>query len=148
MGLLLAATISCLVAYPGCESPAERAQPDPVPTVAQFRVDYSRTGGLRAEGLGLRIEPGRHATVRARGSTVRFRVAAKKIRRLRAALEGSNWGAPTPPDDGPGTCADCYRYSIAYRGLVLVFDQSIQTRRFDPAIEQLEALIDSHLPFH
>jgi hypothetical protein len=144
--LALVATIACLVASPGCE-PVERSL-KPVPTVSQFTVRYTRSGGLKAESIKLQIEPGRHATLRARGSTERFRVAAKKIRRLRNALESANWGAPGPPESGSGTCADCYRYTIAYRGLTIVFDQSIQTHRFDPALEELEALVRSHLPFH
>ncbi len=147
MSLLIAAVVSCVVASSGCEWPPEPT-PDPVPTVAQFTVDYHRSGGLKAETIGLQIEPGRHATARARGATVHFRVAAKKIRRLRTALEDANWGTPAPPGSESGTCADCYRYSIHYRGLTAVFDQSIQTHRFDPAVDLLEALIDSHLPLH
>jgi hypothetical protein len=148
MGLFLAAMISCLVAYPGCESPVERAQPDPVPTVSQFAVKYSRSGGLKAEFLSLQIEPGRHATLQDRGGTVHFLVAPKKIRRLRAALEDADWETIGSQASGSGTCADCYLYSIGYRGLTVSFDESIQTRRFDHAIEQLEALVDSHRPFH
>jgi hypothetical protein len=147
MGLILAAIISCAVASPGCEFPVEPT-PDPVPAVSQFAVSYTRSGGLKAESTGLQIEPGRHATLRARGAIVRFRVATKKVRRLRAALEDANWGAPGPPESSPGTCADCYQYTIRYRGLIAVFDQSIQTHRFDRAVEQLEALVQSHLPFH
>ncbi len=147
MGLFLAALISCAVASPGCEFPPETT-PDPVPTVSQFTVDYHRSGGLKAETIWLQVEPGRHATLRARGSTVRFRVATKKIRRLRTALEDAHWGTPGPPGSGPGACADCYQYTIRYRGLIAVFDQSIQTHRFDHAVEQLEALVQSHLPFH
>jgi hypothetical protein len=139
--------ISCAVAYPGCEWPPE-PKPDPVPTVSQFAVDYHRSGGLKAELLGLQIEPGRRAILEARGETTRFRVAPKEIRSLRSGLEKANWKTIAKPASGSATCADCYQYSIEYRGLTVSFDEAIQTRRFDPAIDRLEALIDSHLPFH
>ena len=147
MGLFLAAVVSCAVASSGCEWPPEPT-PDPVPTVSQFTVDYHRSGGLKAETIGLQIKPGRHATARARGATVQFRVAAKKIRRLRASLDDAMFGTHAPPGDEPGTCADCYDYTIRYRGSIAVFDQANQPRAFDPAVEQLEALVRSHLPFH
>jgi hypothetical protein len=148
MGLLLAATISCLVAYPGCESPTERAQPDPVPTVAQFSISYHRSGGLKADPVSLRIAPGRQATAKRFGDTAHFRVGARRVRRLRGALERADFNSITAPEPNPGRCADCFYYDIAYRGNEVEFSQVDQPRGLGPVVEQLEALVRSHLPFH
>jgi hypothetical protein len=147
MGVFLAAMVSCLVAYPGCESPAEQAQPDqPPPAIAQFAVSFERGGGLKADPRSLEIAPGRNATAKGLGRTVHFRVGVKPVRRLRKALEGA--GFADIPDPRPSNCADCFYYDIEYRGHEVEFSQLDQPRKLVGVVDQLEALIDSHLPFH
>jgi hypothetical protein len=147
MSLLLAATISCLVAYPGCESPPEPTQAEQPPvSIAQFAVSFERGGGLKADPRSLQIAPGRHATAKSLGRTVHFRAGVKPVRRLRKALEGAGFAGI--PDPRPSNCADCFYYDIDYLGHEVEFSQLDQPRKLVGVVDLLEALIESHLPFH
>ena len=148
MGLLLAATISCLVAYPGCEWPPEPTQAaQPAPSIAQFAVSFERSGGLKADPRSLEIAPGRQATARGLGKTVHFRVGVKPVRRLRKALEGAGFAGH------PGPEAEQLRrlLSTTTSGTAVTRSNSaswISPKAGSAVVDQLEALIDSHLPFH
>jgi hypothetical protein len=121
---------------------------EPPPTIPQFAISYERSGGLAGDPRSLQIAPGRHATAEARGETARFRVGVKQVRRLRRALESANFTSISSPPPNPGSCADCFYYDIAYRGHEVEFSQVDQPRRLVPVVNQLEALIEAHLPFH
>ncbi|HEY7257126.1 MAG TPA: hypothetical protein VH476_10640 [Solirubrobacterales bacterium] len=145
---LLATALACLAMHPGCGGPAVATSPPP-PSVAQFAVAYQRSGGLKAEPRSLRITRGRHATAKGGGNAVRFRVGVRKIRRVRRGLESANIeSVPAPVPQSSVTCADCFHYRITYRGHVAEFSQEDQPRQLVPVVNELEALIDSHLPFH
>ena len=137
-------TALCLLPPAACG-----ARSEPPPTVSQFAISYERSGGLKADPRSLQIAPRRGATARGSGNTVRFRVGVRKIKRLRRALESANFeSVPVPVPHSLGTCADCFYYDIAYRGHEVEFSQVDQPRRLDPVVNQLEALIEAHLPFH
>ena len=147
MGLLLA-TASCTLALAGpCASPAAA----PTPPVGRFAISYERGGGFAAMPQKLTVEPGRYATVTALGSDGRphsteFRIGVSKAKRLRAAAETAQIGEIAPPQ--PGTCADCFRYTVAYRGEKASVEEVDVPARMRPLIARAEALIAAHLPFH
>ena len=70
-------SLTALCLLPGNDMPL--AQPAPPPTIARFALSYERGGGLIGESRSLRIAPGRNATVKARGKTVRFRVSVDRV---------------------------------------------------------------------
>ncbi len=151
MGFLTTA-LACLAVYPGCGGPAVEAPP----SVAAFQLSYERSGGLKPDPRSLRIAPGRHATAQRpkfpstpdSRSTIRFRVGVKEVKRLRNALERADFQAIPGPAPVPSNCADCYLYEIGYRGHTVSFDQASVPRGLEPVVDQVEALIEAHLPFH
>jgi hypothetical protein len=148
MGLVTA--IVCLVAVGApCEDPP--AIPTAPPPVNQFAISYERGGGFAAMPQKLTIRPRRHATVtaldaRGRRRSVEFQVAAKKVKQLRAAAETARIGEIAIPQ--PGTCADCFIYTVAYRGEKVSVEEVDVPTRMRPLIDRAEALIAAHLPFH
>jgi hypothetical protein len=144
----LAATISCLLAYPGCGT---EPPPEPPVPVAKFSVIYERGGGLKPMPQRLVIRPGRHAiattaSATGRSRTVRFRVSVLTIKRLRAGLDDPRFDLLE--SSGPGNCADCYVYSIDYRGHAVSVAQVDVPRWLSKTIERFGALAGSHRPFH
>jgi hypothetical protein len=147
---LLATGLACLAMAPGCGGPAVEAPP----TVAQFELSYERSGGLRADPRSLEIAPGRHATAKRRSSTSRsnspitahFRIGVEQIKRLRNALERADFQAIADP--GPGVCADCFHYSIKYRGHEVTFSDVTVPQALRPVVDRIEAIVAHHLPFH
>lgn len=146
MGLL--ATIVCVLTTAGpCESPPA---PEPLP-VTQFAISYERSGGFAALPRKLVIRPGQRGTAttfdpKNGRRSVEFRVAEKKVKQLRAAAEAAHLGE-VPPSE-PGSCADCYVYSVAYRGASVSIAQVDVPTRMRGLIDRAEALIAAHLPFH
>jgi hypothetical protein len=147
---LLATALACLAMSPGCGGPAVEAPP----SVAQFALSYARSGGLKPDPRSLEIAPGRHATVKGRKLpsrsdslfTVRFRIGVKQVKRLRNALERADFQAIADP--GPGACADCFQYSIDYRGHEVTFSDVTAPPGVRPVVDRIEAIIVHHLPFH
>jgi hypothetical protein len=116
--------------------------------VEKFSVSYERNGGLSATPQKLVIQPGRLAaatSASSEGRTVRFRVSAPKIRQLRAGL--SNPRFALLESSGPGNCADCYVYSIDYRGHSVSLDQVDVPSWLSKTIGRLDALA-AHRPLH
>jgi hypothetical protein len=146
MGALLA-TLACVVGMGGCgEPPATPTLP-----VERFAISYERSGGLAAMPEKLTIRPGREATVtatdgRGKPRSGAFRIGVKQLKKLRAAAETARIGeiAPSPPSN----CADCYVYSVTYRGARASVSEVDVPRRMQPLIDRAEALIAAHLPFH
>jgi hypothetical protein len=144
---LLAATISCVVVLGPCAGPA---QPSTLP-VERFAISYERGGGFAAMPQKLTIRPGRQATVTAidpkgQPRSAQFQVAAKTVRRLRAAAEAAHIGTVEP--SVPGNCADCFIYTVAYRGETASVAEVDVPGRMRGLISRAEALIAAHLPFH
>jgi hypothetical protein len=148
---LLATALACLAMAPGCGPAVEGP-----PSVARFALSYERSGGLRADPRSLEIAPGRHATAKGRKLpsrtdsviTARFRIGVKQVKRLRNALERADFQAIGTPGPNPGVCADCFFYAIRYREHEVSFSQVDVPKGLSPVVEQIEALIEHHLPFH
>jgi hypothetical protein len=77
--------------------------------------------------------------------TVRFRVSVSKINQLRAGLSDPRFALLE--SSGPGNCADCYSYSIAYRGHSVTISQVDVPGWLSGTIGRLEALA-LHRPLH
>jgi hypothetical protein len=145
MGLL--ATISCVLAFAACGDPP----PAPTLPVEQFAISFERGGGLAAMPEKLTIRPGQNATVVAldpggRRRSTQFRVSARKVKQLRAAAEAARIGELQPSE--PGSCADCFVYTVVYRGETASLAQVDVPVRMRGLVSRAEALIAAHLPFH
>jgi hypothetical protein len=97
------------------------------------------------------ISPGRQAVVKTLGPggeprTARFRVSALTIKRLRNGLSDQRFDVFE--GSGPGNCADCWVYSIDYRGHSVSVAQTNVPIWLRKTIGRLEALVESHLPLH
>jgi hypothetical protein len=145
MGALLA-TLACVMAAGSCGDPP---LPPTLP-VEQFAISYERSGGLAAMPEKLTVRPGRNAAVtvlrRNGGGSVGFRIGVKQVKKLRAAAESARIGEL--PASEPGSCADCYVYSVAYRGANVSVAEDDVPPRMQPLIDRAEALIAAHRPFH
>ena len=141
--------IACLVTSAGCGEPPV-AQPQP-PSVSAFAISYVRSGGLKSMPQKLTIMPGRHAsatvlTPRTGIRTVRFRVGAKRIVSLRKGLSEAHFSQLRTSN--PGNCADCFLYSLRYRGHDVTLTEVDVPSPLRAVIDQLEALIAAHRPLH
>jgi hypothetical protein len=145
---LLATALACLAMTPGCGGPA----PAEMPPVASFAISYERSGGLKPMPRKLVIEPGRRGQVfqapngHESGARI-FRVGKDSILSLRRSLTRAHF-EQIESGGSPGTCADCYLYSIRYLGHSVSLVETEVPARLRPVIDRLEAVIDAHLPFH
>jgi hypothetical protein len=143
------ATVACVFAMGGsCEpEPPPRA---PLP-VAKFAFSYDRSGGLAPMPQRLVVRPGRKATAVAVGPDrkshrVEFRLSVAATEQLRDAAEAANLAKIGA--EAPGTCADCFVYTVAYRGDSVSIDQASLPPGLSKLVSRSEALIAAHLPFH
>ena len=145
---LLLATMACVVASFGC-GPVEPL-PDQLVPVSKFSVSYERSGGLKVMPQKVVIRPGRHAVATTRNGVgvkrVRYRVPVPTVKRLRKGLSDPRFAAFE--GGPPSNCADCYVYTITYRGHTVTVDQSTVPSWLQRTITRLEALAGPHLPFH
>jgi len=145
---LFLATMACVVASFGC-GPVEPL-PEPLVPVSKFSVRYERSGGLKVMPQKVVIKPGRHVVATTRNGvgvkTVRYRVPVPTVKRLRNGLSDPRFAAFE--GGPPGTCADCYVYTITYRGHMVTVDESTVPGWLRKTITRLEALAAPHLPFH
>jgi hypothetical protein len=74
---------------------------------------------------------------------VDFHLSAHRIRALERGLRSAHFVSLESP--GPSGCADCFEYSLFYRGHSLELDESQTPPRLDAVIAQLEAIISAHL---
>jgi len=140
---LLATALACLAMSPGCGGPAVEASPSATP----FALTYERSGGLKATPQKLTIGPGRHAIAtiadtRGGTKTVRFQIPRKRVQNLRQGLAQAHFSQLESPP--PGNCADCYLYSISYRGHEVTVGQADMSDRLDDVVTELETLIHAH----
>jgi hypothetical protein len=145
---LLATAMACLAMSPGCGGPVAAE----TPPVASFAISYERSGGLKPMPQKLVIEPGRRGQVyqapngHESGARI-FRVGKSRILSLRRGLAKAHF-EQIEGGGLPGTCADCYLYSIRYRGHSVSLVETEVPAQLRKVINQLEAVIDAHLPFH
>jgi hypothetical protein len=125
------------------------------PSVAAFALSYERSGGFAPAPRSLRIEPGRRAIVKRRGRSgepsivaKRFRIGVEQVRRLQAALERAGFLEIVSPEPGADRCADCFLYSIEYRGHEVLFNDATKPKALGPVVARIEGVIAHHLPFH
>jgi hypothetical protein len=146
---VLAATAiaACLVASSGC--PAPEPPPQPVP-IERFSAVYERSGGLKPMPQRVVIRPGREAETATRSfdenSEVGFTISVLKAKQLRAGLSQPRFRAFDTTL--PGNCADCYLYTIGFRGHEISFPQSEIPGFIRKTVARFEALYESHLPRH
>jgi hypothetical protein len=121
---------------------------------SSFAISYERSGGLKPMPQKLVISPGRHGALTTRGAdlessrTVRFRVGVRRIESLQRALAQSDFATVGTPGPNPGTCADCYFYSLRYEGHEVTFSEVSVPEQLRGVVGQLEAVIAAHRPFH
>ena len=142
-----AAVISCLL-FSTCGPP--EPGPPPLPD-AKFAASYERSGGLKPMPQKVVFSPGRKAAVTTldptgKPRTVRFRLPILKLHQFRNALSQPKFALYE--SHLPGTCADCYLYSIAYRGHSITFVQTEIPIWIRKTVYRFEALVESHRPFH
>jgi hypothetical protein len=144
---LIAAALSCAVLLGPCPTAAER----PALPVERFAISYERSGGFAPLPRKLTVRPGGQATVAAvhadgRREKVEFRLAPAQIKGLRAKAEAARIGEVEPAV--PGSCADCFVYTVAYRGERASVSQVDLSAPMLRLVTRLEALIAAHLPRH
>jgi hypothetical protein len=143
----LLAIAACLVASSACPvTPPESTVP-----VEQFTAVYERSGGLKATPQRLVVRPGRRVTATTTGAsgrprTARFRISVLKAKQLRNGLQSAHLDEIDP--GAPGSCADCYVYSLSFREDTVSLSQADVPVWLNRTIERFEALIEAHLPFH
>jgi hypothetical protein len=146
VGTLLAIA-ACVVASSACPV----TQPEPTVPVEQFTAVYERSGGLKPMPQKLVVRPGRHVTATTVGAsgrprTARFRISVLKAKQLRNGLQTARLDEIDP--GAPGSCADCYFYSLSFRGDTVTISQADVPVGLSRTIKRFEALIEAHLPFH
>lgn len=152
---LIATTLACLAV--GCPGPpAADAPPQP------FAIHFEKNGGLKPVPQELTIRPGRHAVASMAGTgagtrTVRFRVSRKKVATLARGLRRARFSSLK--SSLPGNCADCFLYTIEYRGHEVTIDESSLPAALRDVVTKLETIVFvhvvmpspdevPHLPFH
>jgi hypothetical protein len=157
MGLLATAMACMTMACSGAPAAEPAATPPP------FALHFEKSGGLKPMPEELTIRPGRRAvaTLGVSGSgesrTVRFRVSRRKVSILRKGLRRSHFFALG--SSPPGRCADCFVYTIDYRGHRVSVDQSSISSQLAGVVTKLETIVFTHavmpspgelphLPFH
>jgi hypothetical protein len=140
---LIATALVCLAA--ACSGPHAAAAPRPQP----FAIHFEKSGGLKPMPQELTIGPGRHAKATmatgtpAGARTVRFRVSKKQVARLRRGLRQAHFSELE--SSLPGNCADCYLYTIEYRGHEVTADDSALPDRLHVVVRKLETIVFTHV---
>jgi hypothetical protein len=141
---LLATALTCLAMAPGCGGPPPADAPAPAP----FAIHFEKNGGLKPAPEELTIRPDRHAvaslTVAQLGNrTVHFRVSKKKVATLRRGLRRAHF--LTLSSSPPGNCADCFLYTIQYRGHEVTIDESTLPADLRDVVTKLETIVFVHV---
>lgn len=110
-------------------------------------IDYDKSGGIAGVHDHLHIAPGGKAILKGgygtEAGTTGFRVGPRRLAALRKALATARFGT-IPPESGPTGCADCFVYSVTYRGHTVTRDEIDVPERLAPVLRQLQAIIDAH----
>ena len=142
---LVAATIGCVMAF--TLSGGAAAATAPLPPTDEFILVYGRSGGFAPGTQSLTVAPGGFAIADSTGTPAgdrhaEFHLGDHRIRSLQRGLRRADLGSI--PSRDPGSCADCYVYSIFYEGDYLKLDESVVPRRLNGVIDQIEAIIAAH----
>jgi hypothetical protein len=146
---LLATALMCAALGAGCGSPP--AVPAAARPASHFAIAFERSGGLKARTETLVVRPGLHARATGpkgnRQASARFRMKVRSAEELRRQLARAHF-AHIESTEYPGTCADCYVYSIDYRGHTVVFFDSKAPPGLGEVVDELEAEVIAHLYRH
>jgi hypothetical protein len=139
---LIATALACLAV--GCPGPPAAEAPPPQP----FAIHFEKSGGLKPMPQELTIGPDRHAKAAMAGTaagvrTVRFRVSRKKVATLKRGLRRAHFSALE--SSLPGNCADCFLYTIQYRGHEVTIDESALPDRLREVVTKLETIVFTHV---
>lgn len=105
-------------------------------------VTFHRSGGLAGVDDRVTVKSDRHFVVRSRGSSARHgRLSAAAMDKLRHALSKAQLDRPV--SQGQGGCADCFIYTITYKGHRVELSEDRVPARMRPAIDRLSRLIGS-----
>ncbi len=152
---LVATALMCTALSSGCGGPPAVPVPHPTPRLAtKFAIAFERSGGLKASVETLVVRPGLRAYATApkgdREASKRFRMDALRAEELRKELAKARFThlRSTANPGNPGACADCYVYSITYRGHTVLFFDSQVPHGLDEVVDGLEEEVIEHLYRH
>ncbi len=84
-------------------------------------VSFSQSGGIAGNRVALTVSAGGRASVTANRRPRAWRLHATTLRRLRRLLADAHFDRVDPE---PSHCADCFVYSVRYRGRRVSYDDS------------------------
>jgi hypothetical protein len=149
---LLATALICTAISTGCGGPpvAPVAHAAPRPA-SHFAIAFERSGGLKARVETLVVRPGLRAYATApkgdREGSKHFKMDAGTAEELRRELAKARFTHLKSTAD-PGTCADCYTYSITYHGHTVLFFDSKVPPGLSEVVDGLEEEVIEHLYRH
>ena len=148
MGIAIVIALSLLDCTQSCGEPLPV---EPEIPIEKFAATYERSGGLSPSMQRFVVAPGRRAIVTTtvageQPETVRFRLSVLTAKRLRNGLAQAHFTGQEHPPATP--CADCYVYTLKYRGETVSFNQTEIPRWIKKTVGRFEALIEAHRPFH
>lgn len=120
------------------DSPDETSSKPPA-SAAGVVVRFVQTGGIAGIDVRLVVREDRRATVTARGAaTRRHQLRAATLTGLRRTLDAAELDRPSEPTRSG--CADCFEYTITYRGQRVSFDQVSVPPRMRVALRELRRI--------
>ena len=144
------AIAACLTAASPCGPSGAPAAPVPLD---RFTATYERSGGLLPEPRKVVIrhrkallKKSERVVAGVGTSSTTVKLSDRKLKQFRAAISQPRFAAYESPF--PGNCADCFIYTVAYRGEKVSVEEVDVPTRMRPLIDRAEALIAAHLPFH
>jgi hypothetical protein len=149
---LLATALMCTAIGGGCGGPPTLPVVDSAPRAAShFAISFERSGGLKGTVETLVVRPGLRAYATApkgpREGSAHFKMNARTAEELRKELAKARFTHLKSTAD-PGTCPDCYVYSITYHGHTILFFDSKTPNSLLEVIDALEEEVILHLYRH
>jgi hypothetical protein len=149
---LLATALVCTALSTGCGGPAAAPVSHATPRPAShFAIAFERSGGLKAAVETLVVRPGLRAYATApkgdREASKHFKMDAGSAEELRRELAKARF-SHLESTANPGTCADCYVYSITYHGHTVLFFDSKVPAALAEVVDGLEEEVIEHLYRH
>lgn len=149
---LLATALVCTALSTSCGGPAAAPVAHAASRPAShFAIAFERSGGLRAKVETLVVRPGLRAYATApKGDTegsAHFKMDAETAEELRRELAKARF-THLKSTANPGTCADCYVYSITYHGHTVLFYGAKVPNSLLEVVDALEEEVILHLYRH
>ena len=149
---LLATALMCTAMSVGCGGPpATPVLHAAARPASRFAISFERSGGLKARVETLVVRPGLRAYATApkgdRQASAHFRMSAQAAEELRRELAKAGF-RHLESTANPGTCADCYLYSITYQGHTVLFYDSKVPHGLLEVVDALEGEVIEHLYRH